>query len=37
MLTSVKGNAVQPGYLEVTVPRRGVAEVLVVAGRAPAC
>jgi hypothetical protein len=28
---------VQPGYLEVTVLRRGVREVLVVAGRAPAC
>jgi hypothetical protein len=37
MLTSVEGNAVQPGYLEVRVLRRGVGEVLVVAGRAPAC
>jgi hypothetical protein len=37
MLTSVEGNAVQPGHLEVTVLRRGVGEVLVVAGRAPAC
>jgi hypothetical protein len=37
MLTSVEGNAVKPGYLDVTVLRRGVGEVLVVAGRAPAC
>jgi hypothetical protein len=28
---------VQPGYLDVTVLGRGVGEVLVVAGRAPAC
>jgi hypothetical protein len=32
----VRVNIVKPGYLEVTVLRRGV-EVLVVAGRAPAC
>jgi hypothetical protein len=37
MLTSVEANAVQPEYLEVTVLRRGVGEVLVVAGRALAC
>jgi hypothetical protein len=35
-LTNVEGNAVQPGYLDVTVLRCGVGEVLVVAGRAPA-
>jgi hypothetical protein len=28
---------IQLGYLEVTVLRRGVGEVLVVVGRAPAC
>jgi hypothetical protein len=37
MLTSVEGNAVQPEYLGVTVLRRGVGEVLVVAGRASSC
>jgi hypothetical protein len=37
VLISVEGNAVQPGYLEETVLRREVGEVLVVAGRAPAC
>jgi hypothetical protein len=31
------GNKIKLGYLKVTVLRRRVGEVLVVAGRAPAC
>jgi hypothetical protein len=33
----MEGNAVELQYLDVTVLRRGVGEVLVVVGRAPAC